>query len=120
MKQLIMLVLLAAGATVQAQENNIHEKLRKALEKYRETHPGQLNLKGDTLVMSRSQSRISADSLIFKIMSQNDARRLERVKYLRQDNMPCVVPNTKDIAAIPNAAPAITIPFPTTIPNPTR
>lgn len=40
--------------------------------------------------------------------------------FLRQDNMPCIVPDTKEIAAIPNTAPSITLPFKTTIPNPSQ
>jgi hypothetical protein len=38
--------------------------------------------------------------------------------YRLRDGMPCIVPDTKDIAAIPNAWPAPRqLPYPATIPN---
>jgi hypothetical protein len=38
--------------------------------------------------------------------------------YRLRDGMPCIVPDTKDIAAMPNAWPAPQkLPYPTTIPN---
>ena len=39
------------------------------------------------------------------------------VHRLPQDGMPCIVPDTKDIAAIPNAAPRVEVPFRSRIPN---
>jgi hypothetical protein len=39
------------------------------------------------------------------------------VYKLRQDNMPCIIPDTKDIVAIPNAFANVTIPFKTQMPN---
>jgi len=38
--------------------------------------------------------------------------------YLPQHNMPCIVPDTKDIAHMPNAWVNVQILFKTTIPNP--
>jgi hypothetical protein len=40
------------------------------------------------------------------------------VYALPQDNMPCIVPDTKDIAAIPNAWLRPSVPFRSAIPNP--
>lgn len=40
------------------------------------------------------------------------------VYALPQDNMPCLVPDIKDIAAIPNAWPRPKVPFKSAIPNP--
>ncbi|RYZ00234.1 MAG: hypothetical protein EOO11_02275 [Chitinophagaceae bacterium] len=37
---------------------------------------------------------------------------------LPQDGTPCIVPDTKGIAAIPNAAPVLQVPFSSNIPNP--
>ena len=39
------------------------------------------------------------------------------VYYLPQDNMPCLVPDTKNIAAIPNAWSNVQVPFKSMIPN---
>ena len=39
------------------------------------------------------------------------------VYKLRQDQMPCLVPDTKDIAPIPNMAGKVSIPFRGNIPN---
>ena len=36
---------------------------------------------------------------------------------LSQDGMPCLIPDTKDIAAIPNAVPRVEVPFRSRIPN---
>jgi hypothetical protein len=43
---------------------------------------------------------------------------LPGVYNLPQDNMPCIVPDTKEIAAIPNAVLKIENPFISKIPNP--
>lgn len=40
------------------------------------------------------------------------------IRYLPQDGMPCLVPDTKDIVAIPNAWPKVEVPFASKIPNP--
>ncbi|MGV3527604.1 MAG: hypothetical protein ACO1OO_01825 [Flavisolibacter sp.] len=44
-----------------------------------------------------------------------------RVRTLPVDNMPCIVPNTKDIAAMPNAWKGkVRVPFLSQIPNPAQ
>lgn len=40
------------------------------------------------------------------------------IHYLPQDGMPCLVPDTKDIVAIPNAWPKMEVPFMSQTPNP--
>jgi hypothetical protein len=39
------------------------------------------------------------------------------IHILPLDGMPCIVPDTKDIAAIPNAMPSDLFPFKNTMPN---
>jgi hypothetical protein len=39
------------------------------------------------------------------------------VNRLKQDGMPCVVPDMTGVAAIPNAHPTVTAPFKTSMPN---
>ena len=40
------------------------------------------------------------------------------IYYLPQDTMPCLVPDTKDLAAIPNAWLNVQVPFKSFMPNP--
>ena len=40
------------------------------------------------------------------------------IYQLRQDRMPCIIPDTREIAPIPNAWKAVTMPFSGNIPNP--
>jgi hypothetical protein len=61
---------------------------------------------------------VNKDSLIKKFKDYFSMKSNAGIYYLTQDNMPCIVPDTKDIAAIPNAWPNVQIPFKTTIPNP--
>ncbi|MDB5252084.1 MAG: hypothetical protein JWP27_1253 [Flaviaesturariibacter sp.] len=39
------------------------------------------------------------------------------VHSLPQDGMPCIVPDVQGLAAIPNAAPLVRLPYPARIPN---
>jgi hypothetical protein len=61
---------------------------------------------------------IYKDSIIKKLKDFYSMKQKPGVHYLPQDNMPCLVPDTNDIAAIPNAWPNTRIPFQSNIPNP--
>lgn len=61
---------------------------------------------------------VDKDSLIKKFKDYFSMKEEPGIYYLPQDNMPCIVPGTKDLAAIPNAWPRAQIPFNSTIPNP--
>lgn len=67
-----------------------------------------------------SQPQIGKDSLIKLLNGYTIAKGSPAGVYqLPIDNMPCVVPDTKTITAMPNAwKGGITIPFSTRIPNP--
>lgn len=57
------------------------------------------------------------DSTILQLLPLYGAQVQPGIYRLR-DGMPCIVPDTKDIAAIPNAWPAPQkLPYPATIPN---
>ncbi len=64
----------------------------------------------DLLQKLRSR-KISNDSLLKKFQKYVGAKKQIGIIYLHQDNMPCIIPDTKHIAAIPNAWNKITIPF---------
>ena len=57
------------------------------------------------------------DSLI-KRFSIGMAKMGSGIHYLPQDGMPCIVPDTEDIVAIPNAWSKVEVPFIYKIPNP--
>jgi hypothetical protein len=61
---------------------------------------------------------INKDSLIKKFKGFFSMKGNPGIYYLPQDNMPCLVPDNKDIAAIPNTWPNVQVPFKTNIPNP--
>jgi hypothetical protein len=66
-----------------------------------------------------SPQKIHKDSLIEKLRVSVIGKKLNPgIYYLPQDNMPCLAPDTKDIAAIPNAWPNVQVPFKSAIPNP--
>ena len=66
-----------------------------------------------------SPQKIQKDSLMEKFrVSVTGKKANPGIYYLPQDNMPCLVPDTKDIAAIPNAWPQAQVPFKSAIPNP--
>ena len=67
------------------------------------------------------QKRLFNDSLAGTFHITSVYRNQGNIIYLPQDHMPCVKPNTKDIAAIPNAWKNVEVPFRpklTPIPNP--
>jgi len=65
------------------------------------------------------QRPIYKDSLIKDLKSfLSSEKRGPGVYFLPQDNMPCLVPDTKDIAMIPNGWPSVQVPFKSAIPNP--
>ena len=120
MKRLVFPILFINLMVAANAQDNTNGRIQKSPEKYQFKYPGKLITPGNAMAPNLSSSRINIDSLIFRVRTENERRKAERIKYLKQDNMPCVVPDTKDIAAIPNAARTITVPFPTTIPNPAQ
>ncbi len=63
--------------------------------------------------------KIHKDSLIEKLRVFVGGKKLNPgIYYLPQDNRSCHAPDTKDIAAIPNARPGVQVPFKSAIPNP--
>lgn len=64
------------------------------------------------------QRPIYKDSLIKVFKDFYSMKQAPGIHYLPQDNMPCLVPDTKDMAAIPNAWPHVQLPFQSAIPNP--
>ena len=76
----------------------------------------------DLLTRLRSNAQVgipgSKDSLILKLKNTQFGKH-PRVYSLPQDNMPCIVPDTKDLAAIPNVWPGkVERRFKSRIPNP--
>ena len=61
---------------------------------------------------------IYKDSLIKELKDFYSRKKNPGVYHLPQDNMPCFVPDTKEIAAIPNAWPDVQVPFQSKMPNP--
>lgn len=95
MKGLLFMLFIATGATAAAQLSDtdlkkIFEKNKRLLQKP--------NIQTPTLQLNRNDKA--------------------GVLSLRQDNMPCFVPDTRAIAAIPNAMPQLQIPAIAAIPNP--
>jgi hypothetical protein len=65
------------------------------------------------------QRPIYKDSLIKDLKSfLSSEKRGPGVYFLPQDNMPCLIPDTRDIAMMPNAWPSVQVPFKSAIPNP--
>lgn len=64
---------------------------------------------------------IRNDSLIKGFQDYLSSQKQGNIIYLLQDQMPCLIPNTKDIVAIPNVWSKVTIPYKSDhhpIPNP--
>lgn len=88
-----------------AQDNGIEKhKLPKYIPKTKPFSPQDLLLRNDTINFQQKFSLGKVQPGIY---------------FLPQDNMPCKVPDTNEIATIPNPSP-ITIPFKSHIPNPLR
>lgn len=67
----------------------------------------------NTLPQALRQGRLFFDPVFDKDSS--------RIRTLPFDNMPCIVPNTKDIAAMPNAWKGkVRVPFRSQMPNPAQ
>lgn len=75
-------------------------------------------MKQSDVLKKLNMKSISKDTLIKKFKDYLSMKQNPGIYYLPQDNMPCLVPDTKDIAAIPNAWPHPSVPFKGTIPNP--
>ena len=108
MKLPLLTAMLAFGLSASSQTFEVDVpkimKRSEALKLFRNTTPPQ---------------KIHKDSLMEKFrVSVIGKKANPGVYYLPQDNMPCLVPDTKDIAAIPNAWPHVQVPFKSAIPNP--
>lgn len=64
------------------------------------------------------QRPIYKDSLIKDVKNFYSKDHHPGIYYLPQDHMPCLVPDTRDIAVIPNGWSDIRVPFQSDIPNP--
>ncbi len=63
--------------------------------------------------------KIHQDTLIKKFQAPLVGKKIEPgIYYMPQDNMPCLVPDVRDLAAIPNGWPNVQLPFKSGIPNP--
>lgn len=61
---------------------------------------------------------MNKDSLIKKFKDYFVAKQESKIYYLPQDQMPCLVPTSTNVALIPNAWVNVQIPFNTIMPNP--
>jgi len=87
------------------------KELKKRIETFTEKN------KGTTYVPGVKVLRVEKDTST-KLQGFINGRRSPAGVYrLSQDGMPCLVPATSGIAAIPNAFPSVSVPFKTTIPN---
>lgn len=64
--------------------------------------------------------RLLPRTLDLNMLGAKAMKRKPGVYSLPQDGMPCIVPDTNDIAAMPNAAKAIAVPPANRIPNAAR
>lgn len=67
-----------------------------------------------------AKPRLLPRTLDLNILGSKAIKLKPGVHALPQDGMPCIVPDTNDIAAMPNAAKAISVPSANRIPNAAR
>lgn len=108
MKLLLTVVGLSCCLTVFGQTGN--DNTSKLLKEYQRRQRFNSRL--------QFQRPIYKDSLIKDLKNFYSKEQHPGICYLPQDNMPCLVPDTKDIAPIPNAWSDVRIPFQSNIPNP--
>lgn len=108
MKRLLLIA--CAGFVLQAGAQDFKDELEKLKNR------GLLK-QGDVIELNNEQLR-RHDSLGKYFHDQVLKTQKPGVYALPQDNMPCLVPDTKEIAAIPNAWGKLSVPFISNIPNP--
>lgn len=100
MKLLLLLSFLTIAFTSFSQVDSLaNQKLLNAIDAYK------FNSRKEAL-----------KSFLQKMDLANVQKMQPGIYALKQDNMPCVVPETKAIAAIPNES-VVSLPFNTTMPN---
>ncbi len=108
MKLLLVISLSACSFTAFGQVDQDEVVKQKLEELYRE------GMEGDKL---RRLSLPRKPDETFPQLAEGVLIRKPGVYALPQDRMPCIVPDTGGIVAIPNAFPSVVVPFRTTIPN---
>ena len=106
MKLLISSILCFSSFTVVAQINN-EEILRNRLQQLNDSYSNGL----------KDQNILSLKPKTYDLKKSEILSRQPGVYSLPQDGMPCIVPDTNGIAAMPNAFPNVSVPFKTTMPN---
>ena len=101
MKALAVIVFCLFSAAAFAQKDD--EKLRKQMDEIRKSIERQKRINAGAL---------SSSGLAFQPVPKNFTG-----VYRLKDGMPCIVPNTKNVVAIPNAYSHPKVPFKTRIPN---